>query len=256
MKFSTAINVSEVQNAQEVWSNKKEKSQLTLNTESSPRCHVICESRVSHLVRNVVRPYFTLNFKELYKHIICSGLPDTGGLAHGALWIEEDAGHCSPMAKRRLHLHLSLYHCDIVIILSEKHPQFLTVPSSSSSVVGSASTQASPSLHIRLGAGFPPRAVQRTCGWEFIQGKSINTQHTIITITKQKNHETHVKKPTAASSPARPWSLPWANGDPSTDRETDLGGPDNGHIYSCFRCRCCVVVAAVDVCCYCCCCCS
>ena len=205
MKFSTAINVSEVQNAQEVWSNKKEKSQLTLNTESSPRCHVICESRVSHLVRNVVRPYFTLNFKELYKHIICSGLPDTGGLAHGALWREEDAGRCSPiMAKRRLHLHLSLYHCDIVIILSEKHPQFLTVPSSSSSVVGSASTQASPSLHIRLGAGFPPRAVQRTCGWEFIQGKSINTQHTIITITKQKNHETHVKKPTAASSPARP----------------------------------------------------
>ena len=121
MKFSTAINVSEVQNAQEVWSNKKEKSQPTLNTESSPRCHVICESRVSHLVRNVVRPYFTSNFKELYKHIICSGLPDTGGLAHGALWREEDAGHCSPMAKRRLHLHLSLYHCDIVIIMSEKN---------------------------------------------------------------------------------------------------------------------------------------
>ena len=88
--------------------------------------------------------------------------------------------------------------------MSEKHPQFLTVPSSSSSVVGSASTQASPSLHIRLGAGFPPRAVQRTCGWEFIQGKSINTQHTIINITKQRNMKLMLKNQPLPPPPPAP----------------------------------------------------
>ena len=82
-------------------------------------------------------------------------LPSTGALDHGGPLKGEDAERCSPNYKIQLGLNIDTR-------LPAMIRNHLTVPSWTSSVVGPASTQASPSLHISVGAGFPPIAVQRT----------------------------------------------------------------------------------------------
>ena len=148
-------------------------TKLTLNTEPSSSSHVVCEGRMSHLGIINFNGYSFLLLKILKLVLLASKntqtpktskkrmfsrstkLPSTGALDHGGPLKGEDAERCSPNYKIQLGLNIDTR-------LPAMIRNHLTVPSWTSSVVGPASTQASPSLHISVGAGFPPIAVHRT----------------------------------------------------------------------------------------------